>query len=531
MRKMIFRTGLALLVAVVLALGLIAAASPAEPSVLNLAVTTSISSLNPLLVDGTEVNKYATGLAFLPLVELNSDLEFEGVLAESVETKDNKTFTVTLRDEATWSDGEPVTSDDVIFTILRLTSQTNANPNFSGFAALKGFDEAGLIPDDSAEVEGLTRVDDKTVAFNFKGETSLASFQNSFLRYLLILPEHSLKDIPIQELKASSWFAKPDVVSGPYIPQEVDYANYVAYIANTEYWKGAPKISHLNIKVVDGPQLYAGLMSGEIDLIHPTMGVIPQADIESIEALENITLEMFSSSTVQLMFLNTKTIEDVRVRQALVHAMNRERLVEGFLNGAGELTGSIFSSLSPYYADIKPLPHDPEKAVSLLEEAGWDSNKELTFNVWNGDETFVQASNVVVADLAEVGIKAKVQVQDLGTLLDNAAKHNFDLMAVQYSFAPVDPYTDLNFLFASEGNWSDYTSEAAQAVIAKAVAEEDAEKLKEFSAELGEILLEDVPAVNVYVLSTYGATANRLKNVKNGVYGTFLNVEAWEIEP
>ena len=90
MRKMIFRKGLALLVAVVLALGLIAAASPAEPSVLNLAVTTSISSLNPLLVDGTEVNKYATGLAFLPLVELNSDLEFEGVLAESVETKDNK---------------------------------------------------------------------------------------------------------------------------------------------------------------------------------------------------------------------------------------------------------------------------------------------------------------------------------------------------------------------------------------------------------------------------------------------------------
>ena len=122
-------------------------------------------------------------------------------------------------------------------------------------------------------------------------------------------------------------------------------------------------------------------------------------------------------------------------------------------------------------------------------------------------------------------------MQDLGTLLDNAAKHNFDLMAVQYSFAPVDPYTDLNFLFASEGNWSDYTSEAAQAVIAKAVAEEDAEKLKEFSAELGEILLEDVPSVNVYVLSTYGATANRLKNVKNGVYGTFLNVEAWEIEP
>ena len=69
--------------------------------------------LNPLLQDGGELNKYATGLQFLPLVELDQNLNFEGMLAESITTEDNLTFTVKLYDNAVWSDGTPITADTI----------------------------------------------------------------------------------------------------------------------------------------------------------------------------------------------------------------------------------------------------------------------------------------------------------------------------------------------------------------------------------------------------------------------------------
>lgn len=86
----------------------------------------TIGSLNPLLLNGGEINKYATGLMFLPLMELDADLNFEGMLADSITTEDNKNFIVHIDDAATWSDGTPVTADDVVYTALRLASRSSA---------------------------------------------------------------------------------------------------------------------------------------------------------------------------------------------------------------------------------------------------------------------------------------------------------------------------------------------------------------------------------------------------------------------
>lgn len=88
-------------------------------------------------MDATEVARYAQALAYDPIVELNQDLEMVPVLAESVTTEDNQTFVVKLREEANWSDGEPVTADDVIFTVKKLTSRDLANPSMSTWYGVK----------------------------------------------------------------------------------------------------------------------------------------------------------------------------------------------------------------------------------------------------------------------------------------------------------------------------------------------------------------------------------------------------------
>ena len=110
MRKFV-KTLIALTLALSMLLGMAvtAQAEEADKSV-NIAVTSTLTSLNPLLIDATEIVKYALSLEFLPLVELNADLAFVPQLAESITTEDNLTFNIKLQDGAVWSDGTPVTA-------------------------------------------------------------------------------------------------------------------------------------------------------------------------------------------------------------------------------------------------------------------------------------------------------------------------------------------------------------------------------------------------------------------------------------
>ena len=118
-------------------------------------------------------------------------------------------------------------------------------------------------------------------------------------------PKHVIEQFAEEELTTAEWFNHPDVVSGPYMVTDFDLNHYVAYTANTNYWKGAPKIDKLNIRIVDGSQLYAGLQSGEIDITQQTMSEIPPEDYESVEALENVDVVYGSPIINQSVFIQT----------------------------------------------------------------------------------------------------------------------------------------------------------------------------------------------------------------------------------
>ena len=242
--------------------------------IVNVGVTNTLESLNPLLLNGGEINKYATGLMFLPLMELDADLNFEGMLADSITTEDNKNFIVHIDEAAVWSDGTPVTADDVVYTALRLASPVINNTAMM-YYVFEGVNDAGFVEKGAESVEGIQKVDDKTVRFTTKSEMPLTTFISTYARYLLTLPKHVIEQYSEEELSTADWFNHPDVVSGPFIVTDYDVDHYISYTANKDYWKGAPKIDKLNIKIVDGSQIYAGLQSGEIDITQPTMSVIP----------------------------------------------------------------------------------------------------------------------------------------------------------------------------------------------------------------------------------------------------------------
>ena len=135
-------------------LGQTQAAASDSGKIVNIGVTSSLNTLNPLLMDGVEMNKYATGLMFLPLVELDQNMEFEGMLADSVTAEDERNFLVHIDDKAVWSDGTPVTADDVVYTALRLCSPVIGNPAMM-YYVFEGVGDDGFVEEGADHVEGI----------------------------------------------------------------------------------------------------------------------------------------------------------------------------------------------------------------------------------------------------------------------------------------------------------------------------------------------------------------------------------------
>lgn len=497
--------------------------------IINVGVTNTIGSLNPLLLNGGEINKYATGLMFLPLMELDADLNFEGMLADSITTEDNKNFIVHIDDAATWSDGTPVTADDVVYTALRLASPVIGNTAMM-YYVFEGVGDDGFVEEGAESIDGIQKVDDKTVQFTTKEEMPITTFENSYARYLLTLPKHVIEQYSEEELSTADWFNHPDVVSGPFIVTDFDVDHYISYEANKDYWKGAPKIDKLNIKIVDGSQLYAGLQSGEIDITQQTMSDIPQEDYESVEALDNVEVVYGSPVTNQSVFIQTKNVPDVKVRQAMLYAIDRQQILEELLSGHGEIVDGFLSSASPFYDDsLTPISYDPEKAKALLEEAGWDGSQTIRFYVNSGDSTFVNAASIIAAEWAAVGIKAEIQTVDFATLMSVAGTEDYDVLAVQYTYAPVDPYPDVAWLLGGEGSWTGYSNDTLNEALTKSQLTSDPEETKELFSVVDKKVQEDVPMFSAYVISAQGAVSKRITGAAPSVYGFFNDVQNWDV--
>lgn len=506
-----------------------AAAAEGE-KIINIGVTDSLGGINPFAIDQTEINKYAMDLMFLPLMELDKDLNFQGMLADSITTDDNVHFIVHIDDKATWSDGSPVTAYDVEYSVLRYASPIVGNATLLLYAFEGTDDETGFVEEGASSMAGLSVLDDKTIQFTSKYPMALTTFQNSYGRYLHILPKHIIENFGENELVSNDWFNQPDVISGPYFLTGYDADHYISYTANTDYWKGAPKIDKLNFKIVDGSQIYSGLQSGEIDITQHTMTAIPQEDYESIEALKNVQVIYGSPVTNQSAFIQTANLPDERVRQALVYAIDRQQLVDQLLKGHGEVVDGFLSSASPFFdSGIEPIAYDPEMAKALLEEAGWDSTQTLRFYVNSGDNTFVNGVQVIAAQWAAVGINVEITTVDLATLMTVAGTTDYDIMAVQYTYAPVDPYPDVVWLLGGEGSWTGYYDDEVAAALEGTQQTSSVAEIRDFYSTVDQKMQDDVAMFSVYVISAQGAVSNRVVGAQPSVYGFFNDVQNWDV--
>ncbi len=500
-------------------------------SIINIGVTDTLGTLNPLNMDYAFINLYATSLMFLPLGGLNDKMEFEGFIADSITTQDNKVFTVKLKDEAKWSDGEDVTADDVIFTILRLTCPEVANYSFD-FSMFEGFSDDGSSPSGAESIAGVEKIDDKTLRFELKGHMNLNTFINNVATWICILPSHALKDIPAGELLSSDWFNHPTVTDGPFVIEDYDPAHYISYSANDSYFLGRPKADKLNFKVVQGSELLAGLKTGEIDFVHPSISAIPVEDRPEIEALPGIKARYSEAVTNEMTFINTKNIPDRDVRRAMVYAIDRQTLLNSLLGGNGEISEGVLPSASPYYDPSgEKTAFDPQKAKELLSKAGWDSTRTLKYYVGSNDEVAVRAAQVVEQNLEAVGIDVDLRTVDFATLMSVAGTDDVDMFSVQYTITPNDYYADMLTLVDVNGeSWSGgfFNPELDRVLKATQEAGDDAE-LKKLYAQMNSIIIDETPLFSLYFISNLGAVSERIANAEPVLYGAFNNIHEWDV--
>lgn len=505
-----------------------AAGTAAASDIVNIGSTGTLATLNPLMVDATWINMYAATLQFNPLVALDENAEFADVLADSIETEDNLTYTVHLNENAVWSDGQPITSADLKFTMNCLTSAKLGNTTMM-LGSLAGTDDNGFRPDGVDDIEGVQIVDEKTCTFTFKYEVNKVSFLNGYAQYIYTVPEHILKDVAEEEMAAYEWFKAPTVVSGPYRCVDVDYNHYASFEANEAYWQGAPSIPKLNIRIVAGAQLLTGLQSGEIDVVPPLLGTINQDDYETVLALPNVDAEYGAAYAVEGLFINCKTIPEKEIRQALLCGLDRQTIIDGLLGGAGVVCDGFAVPDGPYYKGLEGVAFDAGKAAELVETAkanGWDSSKEYNVYLNSGEDTLIHAAEVAQGFWSAIGINVKLNPVDLDTLMTMCVNGEGDMYGVQYTYPPVDPSWDIQWVLDS---WCFYWNDTIENGLNTLWSTNDSDEYAETLYAIDQDVQENVPIINLYANGPLGAVAKRISGARATMYGCLNNVHQWTI--
>jgi peptide/nickel transport system substrate-binding protein len=343
---------------------------------------------------------------------------FEGLTAQELGTykiipglaqswdisKDGLTYTFHLRPNVKFHDGTPLTAEAVKFCFDRQLNDQGPFYATGTYPYVKGF---------LGNVAGVEVVNPTTVQIRLKSPLT------PFLQYLA---HHSLYIYSPDALK--KWgkdIVKHPVGTGPFKLETWEPGVRVVLARNDQYWGGAPKVRQaIYVPIIEAQARLSAIKTGEIDL---TMDVPPDS-LADLRKDPDVVVAETNSSAVWYVALNTRhpALKDKRVRQALNYAVQKEAIIRDILKGTAIVATTPLSPVyGPYHEDkTVRYPYDPEKAKTLLKEAGFANGFDVTFFVpesGSGMQSPVEMGTVIQANLAAVGVRAKIQTMEWGAYL------------------------------------------------------------------------------------------------------------------
>jgi peptide/nickel transport system substrate-binding protein len=335
---------------------------------------------------------------------------FEPELAESWSfSDDGLALTFRLR-EATWSDGRPITAEDV-----RFTWQAQRDPGVPWIAA-----------DSKARITDVEVVDDRTVTFRFDGRYP---YQLSDAVTGGILPRHVFGEVPFAGWKTHDW-SGARVVSGPFVLERHAPSHEIVLVRNPRYFReGHPFLDRVVIRIVpDIGSLVTQLMAGEIDYVEG----VPPRDAERLDHDPGVEILAFDYPQYDFLGWNAARppLDRPEVRRALTMAIDREALVEELLHGYGVVShGPVPSWWWGAASDLEAVPHDPERAREVLAAAGHGpGGKTLRLELLTNAGNRVREDMLVKIQeqLARVGVEAVIRPYEMQTMRQKVTAGEYD---------------------------------------------------------------------------------------------------------
>ena len=495
-----------------------------------------INSLNPLFAT-TSAEASLSRLMFSSLFNYDHQGQLHQDLARGVTvSEDNTVYTVTLKPNATWHDGKPVTAKDVVFTINLIK-----NPATRANASLR------LTWLDTS----VRALDDTHVEFRLPAV--YASFPHALT--FPIVPEHLLKDVAPTNVRESAYSLSP-VGSGPFQFRRLQEADTlsryrVAHMSAYEkYYDGAPKLSRFELNAYpDEASLLRAINLGEVS----------GATDVSVKALRDITNKQVKATPQALasgvyLLLNTRNpvLSDVKVRRALQSATDTGAIRKALGGGVLPLDGPMLSNLVSG-DDVAHVPEiDLKKSATLLDEAGWKLSGSsrvkdgvtLEFTITTTkDKEFEEVLKLISDQWQKIGVRVKVDVIDTSNAASSFVQNviqgrNFDILLYKLVIG-ADPdvfaYWHSSQTSATGRNLSNYSSPLADASLSSARARLEPDlrnaKYKQFVKQW----IDDAPAIALYQPVIEYVTAPNVSSVSEGghlVTGVdrYANVQYWTVE-
>ncbi len=457
---------------------------------------------------------------------VSSDTEFNPVnsLASDIQmSEDGLTFTVKLREDVKWHDGEQFTADDVVFTY-----SIPKNPDYAG--------ERGSAFE---PLESVTKIDDYTVEFKLNQVD--ATFHSIGLSYG-ILPEHILGEVPVADLGEHEFNTKAPVGTGPFKFVEWKDGEYIKVEANEDYFEGRPYLDSITYKIVpDQNSLLAQFQAGDVHFIE-----VPGTDLETVQGFNGINIESGLGLSYSYLGFNQQQerFQDKSVRQALTHAIDREAIVSAVMNGDGEVAHVPESPLSwAYNDDVPTFEYNPEKAKELLAEAGWEDTdgdgildkdgEKFSFSIKTNQGNKVREDIVVVLQqqLKEVGIEAKPEIVEWSAFIEqiSAPNWNYDALVLGWSMSTFPDQYDIFHSSQKEAglNFVWYVNEEADKLMEEAKQILDQDEYKAIYGDIYKILAEEQAYTFLYYPNVHRAMPENLNGYEFHAKSEFYNIHKW----
>lgn len=407
--------------------------------------------------------------AYSTLLDISDEGELVPDLAESYELVNDTDFVFKLREDAVWSDGTPVTANDVKFTFDRAKNMPKTKSNTSKVKE--------VVVDNEHQV--TIKLTEPYAPFN----TIVASSNLSIVQEAAVTA-------------AGEAYGDADniVTSGPFTVKEWVPNDHYTLEKNANYWGEEPITTSITVRVIpEGSARAIALETGEVDLV---WGVDP-TDCSNIEANSDVKLLSQPSSSIEYLGMNmTKEhFKDQKVRQAINYAIDKQALVDTIVEGRGTVANSYINNTIPGWTDeVEAYPYDPAKAKELLTEAGYPDG--FSCQLWVNGDVRTRSAQMVQAQLAEIGITVDISTMEWGAFLDalNAGEHEMFILGWSNSSFDADSSTYQLFHSANHGatgNRAFMTDATVDELITKAAQENDNEKRMEYYKEL-QIYLHDL---------------------------------------